>query len=63
MPIGFCTAMWMAKKIMLFLNAFQNGWDHSASVSRVWKLARPTKWTPPPVSPVKVASCIVASSG
>jgi hypothetical protein len=44
MPIGFCTAMCTAKKIRLFFAAFQNGFDHSASVSSVTKLARPTKW-------------------
>ena len=43
MPIGFCTSMCTTKKIRLFLAAFQNGFDQSASVSSVTKLARPTK--------------------
>ena len=50
MPIGFCTAMWTAKKTRLFQAAFQNGFDHTASVSSVTKLASPTNEYAPALS-------------
>ena len=50
MPIGFCTSICTQKKTRLFQAAFQNGFDQSASVSSVTKLARPTKWYAPELS-------------
>jgi hypothetical protein len=42
-PIGFCTSMWMMKKMTLFFSAFQKSAAQRSSPNSTMKLPRPTK--------------------
>ncbi|MNI74055.1 hypothetical protein D3C73_1301170 [compost metagenome] len=46
-PIGFCTSIWMTKKIRLLPRAFQKLAASRGSENSVTKLARPTNTVSP----------------